>query len=118
MGALAGLHVCFNATAEISRRGRKMPLARRSIGGSIVRGYIILGALVSRFVGSILLALMWATNCSASESLYLTTSDRLEHYRLGEGYTFIGPYFTSARMVRWISITKAAAADKASTPSD
>ncbi len=50
-----------------------------------------------------------STNSVAAESVYLTASDRLEEYGLGEGYTFIAPYFTRVETTLWISITKAAA---------
>jgi hypothetical protein len=48
------------------------------------------------------------TSCISAEPIYLTASDRIEKYGLGEGYTFIAPYFTDVHTTLWISITKAA----------
>ncbi len=44
--------------------------------------------------------------CVSAESLYLTASERLEESGSASTYTFIAPYFTSAKTTLWISITK------------
>ena len=57
----------------------------------------------------VVVGMLASGSCVSAESLYLTTSDRIEKYGLGDGYTFIAPYFTRVETTLWISITKAAA---------
>lgn len=52
-------------------------------------------------------SLAFATSASG-ESLYLTTSARLEQLGLGDTYTFIAPYVTSVQMILSVSIAKVA----------
>jgi hypothetical protein len=54
------------------------------------------------------MALVASSPCARAESLYLTASDRIESYGLGDPYTFIAPYFTRVQTTLWISITKSA----------
>ncbi|MBO0716895.1 MAG: hypothetical protein J2P55_06120 [Rhizobiales bacterium] len=64
---------------------------------------------MGRLIWLLALAALASTSSAASaESVYLTSSDRIEEYGLGEGYTFIAPYFTRVETTLWISITKAA----------
>jgi hypothetical protein len=45
----------------------------------------------------------------SAESLYLTTSERIEKYGIGDSYTFIAPYVTRVGTAFSVSIAKAAA---------
>jgi hypothetical protein len=67
-----------------------------------------------RIVVAVVCVFLSITDCTAADSIYLTASDRLERFGLGEGYTFIAPYFTHVYSSKWISITKAAASDSKS----
>jgi hypothetical protein len=73
---------------------------------------------VLRLIIVVACALLASTSCMAAESIYLTTSDRLERFGLGEGYTFIAPYFTHVHSSKWISITKSASASSDSKSTD
>jgi hypothetical protein len=79
----------FNLKQYLLRNNRDVP------GGAMGRLFwvAVVGAL--------------ASSCVSAESLYRTTSDRVEQYGLGDGYTFIAPYFTRVETTLWISITKA-----------
>jgi hypothetical protein len=69
-----------------------------------------MGGVVGRLVWVVVVATLASPSCVfAAESLYLTASDRIEKYGLGDGYAFIAPYFTQVETTLWISITKAAA---------
>lgn len=63
---------------------------------------------MGRFVCVVVIATLASINCVSAESVYLTANDRLEKFGLGEGYTFLAPYFTAVKTTLWISITKAA----------
>jgi hypothetical protein len=59
-------------------------------------------------------------DCAAAESIYLTTSERIEKYGIGSPYTFIAPYVIDVRTAFSLSITKVSTSSdggKAAAPS-
>jgi hypothetical protein len=59
-------------------------------------------------------AFSWANN-AAAEPIYLTTTARVDG-ALGNSYTFIGPYFTSAESRLFVQITKQAPSQNSQNP--
>jgi hypothetical protein len=82
------------------------------------RGLLFMGATVFRSVGVFFFVLLRSTNCFSGESIYLTASDRIERFGLGDGYTYVAPYFTGVDTQKFISITKVSASDTKAGSSD